>query len=568
MSTTPEPEPSAPRPPNARVNQPTFAIVVTSTCDESRLRSCLHSLAPHCAPIGAKLIVAHAGPAPDFAALINDITDAVSLTVVSAPDGTCETDLRRIGARHAGRNIVAFVRDSSRDRIIWAQHVCRAWQSWCESGGRIALPSPSPDAPLDVAWSRPFLSVVVVAHDAADTLRSSLDAIAKSDLPRELWELVVVDDGRSDETSLLAAEYADRVVLLPDGPHGPGYARNRGFEMTLGECVAFVSADVMVRPSTLSRFYEAFKRDRDVGAVFGSYDARAMASDFVSQYHNLLQHFNHQRHAGDSSTFWSACGAVRGAAFEQAGCFDEWHFQRRQLEDLELGQRIRQLGYRVVLRPELQVTNLKRWTVRRILATEMFDRGIPWMRLVNRSVAPTQRSPRSPRWIKKINIALTWLGALLLVLTFRLPPQALVAGALACFTLVAVNESAQLRLFHRERGLAFAAKTVALDLLYYFVSGVALLIGWIAQHTVGEPHPDAATQAFAEMDVKTWPPVPSKRLPSPPGGIHVIETRADIAYSRRKEKHSDATSDLGLHDAPPALAMPPAIEIPPDAPLQ
>ena len=78
-----------------------------------------------------------------------------------------------------------------------------------------------------------------------------------------------MDDGSTDDTVTIAAQYADKVVRLPDGPHGPGYARNRGFEMTLGACVAFVNADVMVRSHTLRRFYEALKRDRDVGAVFG-----------------------------------------------------------------------------------------------------------------------------------------------------------------------------------------------------------------------------------------------------------------------------------------------------------
>jgi hypothetical protein len=105
-------------------------------------------------------------------------------------------------------------------------------------------------------------------------------------------------------------------------------------------------------------------------------------------------------------------------------------------------------------------------------------------------------------------------------------------------------------------------KTVALDLLYYFVSGVALLFGWIAQHTIGEPRPDPATQAFAELDIKTWPPVPSKRLPSPPTGTRMIETRADAEYTRLKQRHADTTSELQLQDAPRT------IEIPPDAQLQ
>jgi glycosyltransferase involved in cell wall biosynthesis len=372
---------------------------------------------------------------------------------------------------------------------------------------------------------------------------------------------VVVDDGSTDDTALIAAQYADKLVRLPDGPHGPGYVRNRGFEMTLGVCVAFVDADVMVRPNTISRFYEALKREPDVGAVFGSYDARSSARGFVSQHHNLLQHYHHQRNGGEASTFWSACGAVRAAAFEQAGCFDEWHFRRRQLEDLELGQRIRLLGHRVLLRPEIQVTHLKQWTLGGIIAKEIFDRGIPWMRLVNRALAPTKTRPRSLRSTKKINIALTWIGVVLSVLSLRPTALPFLAGALVCFGIVIINDWPRLSLFRRQQGLAFAVKTVAFDLLYYLVGGVAMLVGWVLQHAVGEPHPSAATEAFAELDVKTWPPVPSKRRPSPPAGSAVIETRSDIAFSRSRQLKADATSELKLQD------IPPVIDIPPDAPL-
>ena len=63
--------------------------------------------------------------------------------------------------------------------------------------------------------------------------------------------------------------------------------------------------------------------------------------------------------AGDRFTFSSACGVIRSDVFEEAGGYDEWHFSRRQLEDLELGQHIRSLGYRIVLDPDLEATNLK-----------------------------------------------------------------------------------------------------------------------------------------------------------------------------------------------------------------
>ena len=68
---------------------------------------------------------------------------------------------------------------------------------------------------------RPFMSVIVPAHNAAGMLPRSLGGLRNSDLPRDRWELIVVDDGSTDETSLIAARYADTVVTLPGRAHGP-----------------------------------------------------------------------------------------------------------------------------------------------------------------------------------------------------------------------------------------------------------------------------------------------------------------------------------------------------------
>ena len=75
---------------------------------------------------------------------------------------------------------------------------------------------------------RPIVSVVFPAHRASHFLLRSLAALAASDLPREQWELIVVDDASGDDTPSVAAEYADTVVRLPGSLHEPAYARNRG----------------------------------------------------------------------------------------------------------------------------------------------------------------------------------------------------------------------------------------------------------------------------------------------------------------------------------------------------
>jgi glycosyltransferase involved in cell wall biosynthesis len=151
----------------------------------------------------------------------------------------------------------------------------------------------------------PFLSVIMPAHNAAGFLPRTLGALRNSSLPRERFEIIVVDDGSSDETSVIAARYADTVVTLPGRPHGPAYARNRGFEVSRGDIIVFIDSDCVAHQDTLLLFMERFASNPELGALFGSYDDHPPATNLMSQYRNLIHHHVHHRNAGDVETFWA-----------------------------------------------------------------------------------------------------------------------------------------------------------------------------------------------------------------------------------------------------------------------
>jgi len=357
---------------------------------------------------------------------------------------------------------------------------------------------------------QPFVSVVMPAHRAAHLLTQVLDALMASDYPRERWELIVVDDASGDETPNVAARYADTVVRIPGRPHGPAYARNRGFEVSRGDLVMFFDSDVVVHRDTIRRFVEVMVEHPDVGAVFGSYDLEPTAATFISQYRNLLHHFVHQRNAGEAETFWAGAGAIRRAAFDEAGMYDEWHFARPQIEDIELGGRIRQLGYRILLVPGIQVTHLKHWTFAGVVRTDLRDRGIPWARLLAHRKTVLSSQALSLRWTEKLSTVLTWIGLLgvLASLWFRSP---LLAGVslVGPLTVLFINYDL-FAFFARVRGLFFALRVIPMHLLYYILNGISFGIGLFLQQIVGPPLPHPTVEAYAEIGLQRWPPVPSK----------------------------------------------------------
>lgn len=370
----------------------------------------------------------------------------------------------------------------------------------------------------------PLLSVVVPVYNGVRLLPASLAALVASDLPRKFWELVIVDDASTDGTAELAAEYADTIVRLAGRPQGPSYARNRGVEVARGEVVVFVDADVCVHTDTLRRFGWAFAAEPDVSAVFGSYDDRPAAPGIVSQYRNLLHHYVHHQSRGDAETFWAGCGAIRRRAFLDVGMYNEWHFSRPQIEDIELGHRLRDRGHRIVLRPEIQGTHLKHWTLRGVLTTDLKDRGVPWTRLLIQRGQARESTTLNLGLKERACTATMWFALL--------PPLAALAlgdarwlwlSVVAVGAVLAANFPLY-RFFRRARGLAFTIAILPLHLIYYLSNGASVLVAVVLHHTIGDPIPPASVQAFAERGVVKWPPVPRpvEALGTPPDGQNAV----------------------------------------------
>ena len=491
--------------------QPGISVIITSSGDTTPLRHCLERFCSCWSDARAEVIVVHAGTGEQLLSLPREFG---AVNWICTESGVTESDRRRIGFERSSRDIVLFLDHRESERHDWVATLCRNWFAWTDTGGRV-MNAPTCGEEDNRSSPYPYISVVMPVRDGGPEFALALQALALSDLPRQAWELVVVDDGSGDDTAIVAAQYADKLLRLRPGAHGPGYARNRGFELTLGECIAFVNADVMVGTDTLRQSLTALTEHLDIGAVFAVCDASALTTGFLSDYRSLVQRYYHGKHANDTVIFSSACGVVRSSVFEKAGGYNEWHFSRRQLEDLELGQRIRDLGERISMQPDIRATHLRKWTLRRMVATEIFDRAVPWMRLVKRQLTQDRSLGRGKRAAKKVNIAVTWLGAVCAMLAASRHSVSIWLVAAVCVLALVANNAAQFAFFARARGVGFAVLSVPVDLLYYLIAGVGTLFGWIARQAIGDPTPGAVAEAFSEMGLRRWPPVPVRRVARP-----------------------------------------------------
>ncbi|HEX9109337.1 MAG TPA: glycosyltransferase family 2 protein [Longimicrobiales bacterium] len=355
----------------------------------------------------------------------------------------------------------------------------------------------------------PHLTVIVPVKGGERVLAETLPSLVASDLPRERWELIVVDDGSTDATSLVAARYADVVVRLAGNSHGPSYARNRGAEVSRGDVLVFLDADVRVHRDTLRLFAELFEADPELGAAMGSYDDRPPGG-VVSQFRNLLHHHVHHRNPGEAETFWAGCGAVRRDVFREVGGYDEWHYARPQIEDIELGRRIRMARHRILLRPDIQCTHLKRWTLWNFLTTDFRHRGVPWTWMLITEGATPGASTLNLRLSQRLAAAFAGLAALALVAAPVLRAWwPLTVLGLALAAVVALNWRFY-ALLARRNDAALLLAALPLHVAHYLVSGLSLVAGLVMSALFGEPQAEKDATALEEVGLATWPPGPAR----------------------------------------------------------
>ena len=224
----------------------------------------------------------------------------------------------------------------------------------------------------------PKISIVVACRNAAQTLTPCLRAISESGHPPD--ECIVVDDASTDDSADIARRFG-ATLLTCATRGGPAKARNRGAECATGDLLIFLDADVCVHPDTIGRILEHFDHDAPPDAVIGSYDDAPAERSFISQYRNLLHCFTHRHGRPHASTFWCGCGAIWRAAFLLHGGLPET-YDRPSVEDIAFGQQLAAAGADIRLDPRIVVTHLKRWTFLNMVRTDVWDRAIPWTRLI------------------------------------------------------------------------------------------------------------------------------------------------------------------------------------------
>ena len=337
--------------------------------------------------------------------------------------------------------------------------------------------------------SSPFFSIIIPVYNGGSTFRRCLDSVRHSTFTD--WELIVVDDGSADGSYEVARKFG-AITLETSGRLGPAAARNSGARLATGNYIYFVDADCELHPDTLANIAQIFTEDPKLDALFGSYDDEPGAANFVAQYKNLFHHYVHQNSGTEAVTFWTGCGAIKRTRFLTLGGFDLQRYQRPSIEDIELGYRLKQKGGRVRLAKHVQVKHLKAWTLASLLKSDIFDRGIPWTRLILRDRAFL--SDLNLQTHNRVSVV-TIYGLLAALIATLFQPQGILIALGLALLLLWLNLPLY-SFFYHKRGFLFALRVIPMHWLYYLYNAVSfgcgLLLYWrdkLKTETVVSPKP-------------------------------------------------------------------------------
>jgi cellulose synthase/poly-beta-1,6-N-acetylglucosamine synthase-like glycosyltransferase len=195
-----------------------------------------------------------------------------------------------------------------------------------------------------------MISVIVPAFNAATTIDLCLDALAHQTVSADLYEVLVVDDGSSDDTRA-RAEAHPGVRLLRQAHAGKSSARNRGAQAARGEVLLFTDADCEPLPDWIELMLAPFA-DPEVAGVRGVYRTRQrspVARFAQAEYEEKYDQLARRNRIDFVDTYAAAYRrdvflAFGGFAPEFLGC-----------EDQELSFRLATAGHKLVFAPRAAV---------------------------------------------------------------------------------------------------------------------------------------------------------------------------------------------------------------------
>ncbi|MGC1483807.1 MAG: glycosyltransferase [Candidatus Acidiferrum sp.] len=114
----------------------------------------------------------------------------------------------------------------------------------------------------------PLVTVLIDTYNYAGYIEEAVESVLAQEFPREQREILVVDDGSTDDTPGRLRKYGDSIRYLHKPNGGQASAFNLGFAEARGQIIATLDADDLWLPDKLRRVCETFEKNPSAGMVY------------------------------------------------------------------------------------------------------------------------------------------------------------------------------------------------------------------------------------------------------------------------------------------------------------
>lgn len=196
------------------------------------------------------------------------------------------------------------------------------------------------------------ISVIVPNYNGASTIGLCLEALLAS--VHKSYEIIVVDDGSTDNSVDIISQYPCCLVRLPEHA-GAAAARNVGAQNSNGEILFFTDADCLVLPDTLGVAEHAIDKADPETIIGGTYTRKPFDKGFFSIFQSVFIHYSELKNPDNPDYVATHAMAVTATTFKSSGGFNE---NVPILEDVEFSHRMKRKGAHLRMTPNLLVRHI------------------------------------------------------------------------------------------------------------------------------------------------------------------------------------------------------------------
>ena len=118
-----------------------------------------------------------------------------------------------------------------------------------------------------------IFSIIIPVYNVSKYINKSVHSVLSQNVPKELFEIMLVDDGSLDDSGskcdILAEQHPDTIKVLHKKNEGLGFARNSGVELAVGKYIIFLDSDDYWKgDDTLSKFKDVINKENPDVIVF------------------------------------------------------------------------------------------------------------------------------------------------------------------------------------------------------------------------------------------------------------------------------------------------------------